>query len=127
VREDCPAALPGPVIWDTEPTWEPLLDVVGPELTGTFMWMHQQWLPGDTLVHAYKHCETRRYLYLAEGRRAFVRAPCGALAPLRLDFALQRALSTWWMLGGFDRRTARAVQEVITNADTSAYDEGFPG
>ncbi len=67
------------------------------------------------------HRETRRYLYLTSGPRAYERAPCDGFVPLRLDFALQRALSNWWRLAGFDGAMKTAVREAILRANTSAY------
>jgi hypothetical protein len=36
------------------------------------MWMHEVELEDGTRLHAYKHHETRRYLHLDHGGRAFV-------------------------------------------------------
>ena len=36
----------GRVVQYTDPVWEPLLRAVGPRLTETFMWMHEEEL-GD--------------------------------------------------------------------------------
>lgn len=57
---------------DTEPEWQPLLDLVGPHLTGAFMWMGAVRLDGDgAVVHAYKHRDTRNYLHIDATGRAF--------------------------------------------------------
>jgi hypothetical protein len=53
------------------PEWEPLLNLAPNEVTN-FMWMHEIELEDGTRLHAYKHCETRRYLHLDHGGRAFV-------------------------------------------------------
>jgi hypothetical protein len=53
------------------PVWEPLA-VLAPEHIGDFMWMHEVELEDGNRVHAYKHYETRRYLHLDHGGRAFV-------------------------------------------------------
>ena len=53
------------------PNWEPLIDLVGLELVRWFMWMGQVELIDDTLVHAYKHVATRRYLHVGEDGRLF--------------------------------------------------------
>lgn len=58
------------VNWD-RPVWEPLITLV-PEHVGDFMWMHEVELEDGTRLHAYKHWETRRYLHLDHGGRAFV-------------------------------------------------------
>jgi hypothetical protein len=43
------------------PIWVPLVDLVGFELAGWFMWMYAAELEDETRVHAYKHISTRRY------------------------------------------------------------------
>jgi hypothetical protein len=53
------------------PVWEPLI-AAAPEHVGDFMWMHEAELEDGTRIHAYKHWETRRYLHLDHGGRAFV-------------------------------------------------------
>jgi hypothetical protein len=53
-----------------DPNWEPLLRLA-PEHVDDFMWMFEVKLDDGTWVHAYKHCETRRYLHLGEDGRAF--------------------------------------------------------
>ena len=50
------------------PDWDPLRVF----LCGDFMWMHDVQLDDGTLLNAYKHRITRRYLHLAEDGRAFV-------------------------------------------------------
>lgn len=113
MRPRCPVELPGHVVWDTEPTWDPLIDVLGLELVETFMWMHQQTVPGGEVAHAYKHCETRRYLYLTAGLRAFQRTPCGRLVPVRVDHAIEAALAYWWVLGTMSDAEAAAIRAAM--------------
>jgi len=113
MRPDCPFEHPGPVVWDTEPTWGPLIDVLGPDLVDTFMWMHQQTVSGGETAHAYKHRETRRYLYLTAGLRAFQRTPCGRLAPVRVDHAIEAALASWWVLGSISDAEATAIRAAM--------------
>ncbi|HET7416769.1 MAG TPA: hypothetical protein VFJ61_03975 [Solirubrobacterales bacterium] len=45
---------------------------LAPEHVGDFMWMHEHELEDGTRIHGYKHWETRRYLHLDHGGRAFV-------------------------------------------------------
>lgn len=54
------------------PEWQPLLDLVGEEVTGDFMWMHEVTLSDGTAVHAYKHWHTRQYVHLSEEGETFV-------------------------------------------------------
>lgn len=61
----------GRVVNTRAPIWEPLFELA-PEHLGDFMWMHEVELEDGTRLHAYKHHETRRYLHLDHGGRAFV-------------------------------------------------------
>jgi hypothetical protein len=96
-----------------EPVWEPLVEVVGERLAEGFMWMHEEELEGGLSLHAYKHIFTRRYLYLTEDRRAFELARCGRFVRLRLDFAIEAALCTWWILDGWEELDRKAVGEAV--------------
>lgn len=61
----------GQVLQFERPVWEPLIELVA-ERVDEFMWMHEVELEDGTRLHAYKHRETRRYLHLDHGGRAFV-------------------------------------------------------
>jgi hypothetical protein len=61
----------GRVINYEHPIWEPLIRLAR-EHVDDFMWMHEIELEDGTRLHAYKHWETRRYLHLDHGSRAFV-------------------------------------------------------
>jgi hypothetical protein len=119
MRRQCPCGLAGELGQYDEPVWEPLLRVVGDRLVETFMWMHETVLEDGTVLHAYKHIYTRRYLYLTESGAAFEYAPCGAYVPLRLDYALEAALCNWWLLAGWDADDARAVHDAVLRANRS--------
>ena len=54
------------------PNWQPLLDAVGGDVVQDFMWMFEVTLCDGTQLQAYKHIDTRRYVHLARGGRAFV-------------------------------------------------------
>jgi hypothetical protein len=53
-----------------ESIWIPLLELA-PDDVDAFMWMFECELEDGTLVQAYKHRGTRRYLYLDRDGRAF--------------------------------------------------------
>jgi hypothetical protein len=57
-----------------KPTWPPLLNFA-PDEAPDFMWMSGVELEDGTVVQAYKHSRTRRYLYLDGAGRAY--APVG--------------------------------------------------
>jgi hypothetical protein len=107
-------------VWEGQykrPNWAPLVEAVGELLAGGFMWMHEGKLGDGTPLHAYKHIYTRRYLYLTPDLTAFEPLPCDRFAPLRLDFALERALCTWWTLSGWEPADAEAIRDAILRAN----------
>jgi hypothetical protein len=56
--------------------WEPLIALVGLDVVGCFMWMHEHELDDGTRVHAYKNIATRRYVYVGvDGRVYLERSP----------------------------------------------------
>jgi hypothetical protein len=56
--------------WE-RPDWAPLVELA-PDHVDEFMWMFEAELENGVVIHAYKHWETRRYLHLDYGGRAFV-------------------------------------------------------
>jgi hypothetical protein len=54
------------------PEWGPLLEAVGEEITGDFMWMFEVVLTDGRSLQAYKHIDTRCYIHLASNGEAFV-------------------------------------------------------
>lgn len=53
------------------PDWGPLV-AIAPQHVGDFMWMFEVELENGVKLHAYKHWETRSYLHLDHGQRAYV-------------------------------------------------------
>ncbi len=120
-RESC-LGRAGRVKQYDEPVWEPLAEAVGERLAGGFMWMHEYELEGGLAVHAYKHIFTRRYLYLAAAGRAFEYTPCERLVPLRLDFAIEAAVCTWWILSGWEPEDVEALRAAVMRSQELAHD-----
>lgn len=98
-----------------DPEWQPLLDAVGERLTCGFMWMAAIELPVGTL-HAYKHRETRCYLHLTEDGRAFEWTGCERYVETRLDWAIERALCSWWLLDGWEAEDVTAINNAVIKA-----------
>ena len=111
----------GRLAQSTAPVWEPLVAAIGQRLAETFMWMHEEELDDRSVLHAYKHIHTRRYLYLTPDGRAFEHAHCGVFVPMRLDFAIEEALCTWWILSGWDAQDAEAVGDAVVRAAGSLH------
>ena len=103
-----------------EPRWEPLEAAVGMTLAGGFMWMHEEVRADGSTIQAYKHIHTRRYLYLDGEGHAYEVTGCGAKARLRLDFAIQAALCTWWLLAGSTDEDRDEIREAVARAQASA-------
>jgi hypothetical protein len=110
----------GEMVGYEEPVWEPLLGVVGERLTGTFMCMYMVHLENGIVLHAYKHIYTRCYLFLTDGGRAYSWTPCQRYAPMRLDWAIEAALCSWWFLDGWDADDAAAIHDAIRRANRTA-------
>ena len=66
-----PRARNGATVGHLDPVWGPLERVVGLQLAGSFMWMHEVQLTDGTRIHAYKHRFSRRYLHLTPDGQSF--------------------------------------------------------
>jgi hypothetical protein len=62
-----------------------------------------------------------RLVYLSADGRAFEHAHCGGFVPMRLDFAIEQALCTWWILSGWDAQDAEAVGDAVVRAAGSLH------
>jgi hypothetical protein len=118
--EDPCCGVRGRLLQYDNPVWEPLLAAVGERLTGGFMWMNEEVLASGRRVHAYKHRWTRRYVFLSEDGHAYEYAPCGTYVPLRLDWAIERALCVWWLLAGWEPEDHAAIREACLRANHRA-------
>jgi hypothetical protein len=85
----------GEVVQYERPVWEPLVDLVGRDVAGCFMWMNEVELDDGLELHAYKSIATRRYLHLSVDGRAFGYAPRGRYAEISLLEALEEAFTGW--------------------------------
>ena len=61
----------GEIVNGENPDWGPLLQLA-PDVVDDFMWMFEIAMEDGRRLHAYKHCETRRYLHLDCDGAAFV-------------------------------------------------------
>jgi hypothetical protein len=78
--------LHGELLSFRDPEWQPLINLA-PEHVEDFMWMHSVELEDGSIVHAYKHWWTRRYVHLDRVGRAFAYFECDCYRqtdPLRL-------------------------------------------
>jgi hypothetical protein len=89
------ASIAGRLIQYKRPDWAPLEAVIGDELPGWFMWMHEIELADGSHVHAYKHWHTRRYLHLTSDGRAFIYEPSAHYHQVDLADAIVEAFVGW--------------------------------
>lgn len=75
------------------PEWQPLLDAVGDDVAGDFMWMFAVELADGRMLQAYKHVETRRYVHLDGRGRAFAYASPDRYRAVPVATALAAALA----------------------------------
>jgi hypothetical protein len=114
---ECCVCVSGEMASCDPPVWEPLVEAVGELLTAGFMLMYEVHLDNGPTVYAYKHRCTRRYLHLSENGAAYAFTRCERYAPTRLDYAIEEALSYWWLLGTYDEAEAQAVRDVHLRAN----------
>jgi hypothetical protein len=79
----------------SKPDWTALEDLIGIELAGWFMWMHEIELDDGAAVHAYKHKWTRRYLHLSEDGRAFLFVDRGRYRRIDQHDAITGVFNGW--------------------------------
>jgi len=77
------------------PDWDPLIDLVGLVLVRSFMWMNEIELEDGTVVHAYKHIWTRRYVHAAKDGRMFEYRRPGRYREVDAAQALEVAFCMW--------------------------------
>lgn len=80
----------------SNPDWRPLVAVLGEDLAGSFMWMYEARLPGGRPLNAYKHIDTRRYVFLDPACNAFAYVGGERYGRVALADALEAALSPCW-------------------------------
>ncbi len=106
---------PGDELRFDDHDWAPLERALTYELAHAFMWMHRFTLPDGTVVHAYKHCDTRRYIFLDKrlqayrytGLSSYVRQDLGAaIVDVFLDPTIHED----------DRREASALVDALRRA-----------
>ena len=81
-----------------DPEWGPLEAFLPYDLCGGFMWMARWTFEDGREVQAYKHSETRRYLYLDDDGDAWEGLSGPEFRRMRHDDALEQVFDTWWLL-----------------------------
>jgi hypothetical protein len=95
------------------PVWEPLLELVGEELTGDFMWMSEIDLDPRGRLQAYKHVDTRRYLHLDARGNAYEFLGPGHYRRVPVLDALVSVFATLPMLGDGSRESLQRAWDAV--------------
>lgn len=77
------------------PVWEPLVELVGLDVVGGFMWMNEIELDDGLEVHAYKSIAMRRCFHLATDGRAFRYRSPGRYEEITVREAVEEAFTDW--------------------------------
>jgi len=99
-----------------EPFWEPLLGLVGFEVTGDFMYMFQVEMRDGTKLHAYKHRDTRRYIHLTDRGEAWYYEEPDWYRPCRSSSMLLAVFRNLRELGGVTERQVEASHKAYERA-----------
>jgi hypothetical protein len=98
--------IQGHVVQHDRPCWDPLVDVLGRDLAGRFMWICEIELADKTRLHAYKHITTRGYLHLDAAGRAFHYDESGRYQAIAAPIAIARVFAGWHRSSPTDRDAA---------------------
>jgi hypothetical protein len=75
------------------PDWGPLVLAIGCRAAGDFMWMYELAMADGLRIQAYKHVETRRYLFLDRFGGAFTYVGEAAYERVPMATVLSRFVS----------------------------------
>lgn len=113
--------IDGEMLQYDEPDWLPLALVAGIDLLDDFMWMHEVRLSDDRRLHAYKHTDTRSYLYLDAEGNAFEYGEDDRYRQIPLIRALRQAFHPLWRgvcsAPGAPARARRAMDLVYSREE----------
>lgn len=97
------------------PDWDPLLRVVGEQVTGDFMWMFAVELTAGAPLQAYKHIDTRRYVHLDPSGKAFAFGSPDLYRPVPLRQVLIEVFAPLRGLAGVTDEQVRASWAAVRN------------
>jgi hypothetical protein len=108
-----------------EPLWEPLEKLLPLELVGCFMAMYQSATHEGPMIHAYKHIDTRRYLFLDEDSDpwCYTNGEDDSYCRVPLGTALEEAFCGWADLHGYEPELGKLVAEEIARARAPRSDD----
>jgi hypothetical protein len=113
----------GQTVQARNPDWRPLVAVLGEDLAGSFMWIYEAQLADGRQLHAYKHIDTRRYVFLDPACNAFAYLGGERYGHVAVADALEAALSPWWEHLNAAAEDIAACRTAIAHARRAAYQE----
>jgi hypothetical protein len=99
-----------------KPNWEPLRSLLPLCLCDGFMWMNSVRLNDGTEVQAYKHIDTRRYLWLADDASPYEYLGRNRYRPMRSLDAVEEVFGTYWALCDATPAEKRALKRAFQTA-----------
>jgi hypothetical protein len=102
------------------PDWKPLLDSVGEQVTGDFMWMYEVELDDGTHLQAYKHIDTRDYIHLAADGQAYYYKPPDRYIGVAASDVLAQVFRDLPRLGGVTAEQIDASWAAVRRLDAAA-------
>jgi hypothetical protein len=98
------------------PNWDPLQAFLPLDLCERFMWMHEAVLDDGTHVQAYKHGDTRLYLYLDEQARPFEYLGSEQLRRIRRCDGIEHVFTAMWVLEHADADERQLLRDALRTA-----------
>lgn len=98
-----------------QPEWAPLKSLLPELLCGRFMWMNSVELENGTTLEAYKHSDTRRYLWLAGDCSAYECLGDYGYRRMRRVDAIEQAFGTRWVLFTASATEKRALRTLLSD------------
>ena len=96
-----------------QPDWQPLETLLPDLLCRRFMWMNSVLLEDGRELQAYKHSDTRRYLWLDPAARTFESLGDHGFRIMRRREAVEQVFGVWWVLEVAEAPERRALAQVF--------------
>jgi hypothetical protein len=120
-----PRARRGEIVQSERPNWQPLEALVGERVAGDFMWMFEVELRDGSLLEAYKHIDTRRYIHLNALGEAFVYESPDRYRQASTAQVLNAVFAGLPRLAGVTGEQVRASWDAVDRLLRAAGDEGW--
>lgn len=109
------------------PEWAPLRKFLPLVLAEGFMWMNDIRLDSGGRLQAYKHSDTRAYLYLDDDPLPYEALRDGKFRRMRRHDAIEQVFRTGWVLGFAEDDEAAALRETLHTAAEADLNESRAG